>query len=170
MRVKLLAPILACAALALLLAACGGGGDSEQNAGAATTPTVSVKQVEGIGQVLVDDHGAALYTSDQEQDGKIRCTGACVGFWLPLEAGSSKPTGSDEVGGKLGTVKRPDSGTQVTFDGKPLYRFSEDKSGKVTGNGFSDDFGGRKFTWTAATASGKSSSSSDSGGSRSYGY
>jgi hypothetical protein len=47
----------------------------------------------------------------------------------------------------------------VTFDGKPLYSFVQDSPGKVTGNGFSDSFGGTNFTWTAATAGGAPSNS-----------
>ena len=35
---------------------------------------------------------------------------------------------------KLGTIKRPDHGTQVTYNGKALYRFaSNNKPGAVTG-------------------------------------
>lgn len=122
-----------------------------------------------LAPTLVDADGAALYTTDQEEDGKIRCTGPCTGVWLPLAVSSGQPTGADEVGGKLATVERPDSGMQVTYDGKPLYRFSGDGSpGQVTGDGLADEFRGRRFSWHAATASG--TSSGGAGGSRSYGY
>jgi predicted lipoprotein with Yx(FWY)xxD motif len=158
------ASTLACAALTLTLGACGSD-DREQPAGA----NVSVEQIDGVGAVLVDGDGAALYTSDQEEDGTIRCTGRCTDFWIPLDAGSSAPTATDEVGGKLATVERPDGGMQVTYDGKPLYRFSEDPApGQVTGNGLADEFGGRTFTWRAAKTAG--AASGDSGGGRGYGY
>jgi predicted lipoprotein with Yx(FWY)xxD motif len=155
----------ALAALALTFAACGG--DDEQPAGtAAADASVSVEPVDGVGSVLVDRAGKALYTADQEQDGTIRCVGACVSIWLPLEA-SGTPSGSDDVPGELGTVKRPDGATQVTYDGRPLYRFAEDSEpGQVTGDGLSDDFGGTTFTWHAVTTQGASSD----GGTRSYGY
>ena len=45
----------------------------------------------------------------------------------------------------------------MTFDGKPLYTFVEDGAGKVTGDGFSDDFGGTHFVWTVASSGGGSS-------------
>jgi predicted lipoprotein with Yx(FWY)xxD motif len=154
------------AALACALAACG---DDGEEGAAGPPPTVSVQQVDGIGDVLVDRDGAALYTADVEAKGEILCTGGCVDFWIPLEAGSAAPTGSDDVTGDLATVERPDGGTQVTYDGKPLYRFSEDtEPGEVTGNGFTDDFDGRTFTWQAATVEGDASGGSTGGGG--YGY
>jgi predicted lipoprotein with Yx(FWY)xxD motif len=61
------------------------------------------------------------------------------------------------VSGKLAQVKRPDGTMQVTFDGKPLYRFTEDSApGQVTGNNFKDDFDGTQFTWHAVTTGGSS--------------
>ncbi len=155
----------ALAALAFAAAACGD--DEEEPAAAAAPATVSVAEVDGVGSVLVDRAGAALYTADEEADGKIRCVDECLGFWLPLEA-SGAPTGSDDVTGELGTVERPDGAMQVTYDGKPLYRFSDDtEPGKVTGDGLSDTFGGASFTWHAVTTDG---GSEPSGGGRSYGY
>jgi predicted lipoprotein with Yx(FWY)xxD motif len=155
-------------ALAIVLGACGD--DTEQPAAAAggKPATVSVDQVDGVGSVLVDQTGAALYTPDEEADGKILCTAGCLQFWTPLAA-SGAPTAADGVTGKLDTVKRPDGGMQVTFDGKPLYSFSEDeKPGQVTGDGFEDSFDGQSFTWHAVTT--KGTSSGGSGGARSSGY
>ena len=63
---------------------------------------------------------------------------------------------------KLGTVKRPDGTTQVTFNGMPLYTFVEDSSGQVTGDGFADSFGGVNFVWTAATVGGGGTNSAPS--------
>jgi predicted lipoprotein with Yx(FWY)xxD motif len=156
----------ALAALALALAACGGGDDEQPAGAAAADATVSVEDIDGVGSVLVDRSGRALYTADQESDGTIRCRGGCAAVWLPLEA-SGTPTGSDDVSGELGTVERPDGAMQVTYDGKPLYRFAEDtEPGVVTGDGLSDDFGGTTFTWHAVTEDGASTG----GGGRSYGY
>jgi predicted lipoprotein with Yx(FWY)xxD motif len=155
----------ALAALALALAACGD--DDEQPAAAGAGATVSVAEVDGVGSVLVDRSGKALYTADQEADGAIRCRGGCLTIWLPLEA-SGTPTGSDDVTGELGTVERPDGTKQVTYDGRPLYRFAEDAApGEVTGDGVSDSFGGTAFTWRVVTTTG---ASTGDGSGRSYGY
>jgi predicted lipoprotein with Yx(FWY)xxD motif len=111
---------------------------------AATGATVTVKQLGGAGKVLVDSKGKALYMNDQEH-GKALCTGACLSFWKPLLATGRLHAGS--LPGKLGVVKRPDGGKQVTYNGKLLYEFTLDKSGRVTGDGFKDAFGGQRFTW-----------------------
>jgi predicted lipoprotein with Yx(FWY)xxD motif len=163
-------------AASLVLAACGGGGsDSSGSATAASSGmTVAVKSIDGIGDVLVDSSGKALYASDVEADGKVRCTGGCTSFWKPLTVDSSKPTVASDVG-KVGVVSRPDGTKQVTVGGKLLYTFSEDSPGKVEGNGFADDFDGRHFTWNAVLAGGHVAGSSGGGstdGSRGndYGY
>jgi predicted lipoprotein with Yx(FWY)xxD motif len=132
------------AAAAAGLSACG------SSKPAAAGGTVSPKSVSGVGAVLVDSKGFALYSPDQEKSGTVRCIGSCTAVWVPLtlSKGVSAPTASSTLMSKLGTVMRPDGKTQVTFDGEPLYRFSPDGSpGKVTGNGASDQFGGRSFTW-----------------------
>jgi predicted lipoprotein with Yx(FWY)xxD motif len=126
----------------------GGGGDMSSpgapasNAGGAT---VSAKQIDGSGTVLVDSSGMALYANDQETGGTVLCDGACLSFWTPLTI-SGAPKGSS-LPGTLGVVKRPDGAKQVTYNGKLLYTFYLDQPGKVGGDGFDDAFGGQQFTW-----------------------
>jgi predicted lipoprotein with Yx(FWY)xxD motif len=159
-------------AAVLGLAACGGSSSdsSGSSAPASDGTTVAVKSIDGIGNVLVDSSGKALYSSDVEADGKVRCTGACTSFWKPLTVAAGQPTAASDAG-KLGVVRRPDGASQVTVDGKLLYTFAEDAPGKVEGNGFADDFDGHHFTWKAVLAGGKSSGSTESTPSRNdYGY
>jgi predicted lipoprotein with Yx(FWY)xxD motif len=83
---------LAAIAATLIVAGCGGSNsNSNSNSGetpasAAMSDTVGVKQIDGIGKVLVDTSGMALYTPDQEAKGMIQCTGSCTG---DLAAGRS---------------------------------------------------------------------------------
>jgi predicted lipoprotein with Yx(FWY)xxD motif len=168
---KRLLTLVAAIAATALLAACGSSGDSSSSGSGSSmgdTSTVSVKQVGNSGKVLVNSSGRPLYAADQETGGKVLCTGACNSFWAPLTVSSGTPTG-DSVAGKLGVVKRPDGTRQVTYNGKLLYSFSQDQPGEVTGNGFSDAFGGRHFTWHVVSSSGGTTSSSGSGGSSSGG-
>jgi predicted lipoprotein with Yx(FWY)xxD motif len=158
---------LALGALALVATACGGAGGASGagSTGAGTATTVSVRHVDGVGNVLVDSKGMALYSPQQETGGKVMCTGSCTSIWVPLTlSASAKPTGSSDVASKLGTVDRPDGAVQVTYRGKPLYTFAEDKSpGKVTGNGFHDQFGGRQFSWEVESVGVVSSTSTSTG-------
>jgi predicted lipoprotein with Yx(FWY)xxD motif len=186
------APLLTVAVMALVaigLAACGGSSNSSDSASAAASTTasgttasgsdtVSTKSISGVGTVLVDSKGNALYTNNQDSGMNVACTGSCTAIWVPLMAPSSgQPTSSDQaVQAKLGMVKSK-GGNQVTFGGKPLYTFVQDSPGQVTGNDFTDNFGGTSFTWTVAstgpvssTATTTSGTSSGGGSSGGYGY
>jgi predicted lipoprotein with Yx(FWY)xxD motif len=168
------APLYTIAAMALVaigVAACGGSGDNDNSSsssagGMADTggsgQTVATKSVSGAGNALVDSSGKVLYTNDMDTGSKIACTADCLTEWVPLAAPSSGQPSADDstVQAKLGTVKRPDGSSQVTFGGLPLYTFVEDGPGQATGNGFADSFGGTNFVWTAATASGNAAPSS----------
>jgi predicted lipoprotein with Yx(FWY)xxD motif len=161
-------------AAALVLAACGGGdgGDAPEPASASggsdAAETVSVMNVDGVGDVLVDSGGAALYAADEEMNDDVLCTEACAAIWIPLTApaGGDGPTADGDLEGDIGIAERPDGPDQVTFDGRRLYRFADDPGpGEVTGDGFSDTFDGQLFTWHVATPTGFSGgpSSTDDG-------
>jgi predicted lipoprotein with Yx(FWY)xxD motif len=123
--------------------------------------------------VPVDSSGKALYASDEEADGVVRCVDSCESFWKPLSPGTEMPTAQDGVP-DLGVIQRPDGSQQVTAGGRPLYTFSEDSPGKVSGDGFSDDFDGQVFTWHVMTADGAAvrppATGSGSSGSNGFGY
>ena len=115
-------------AAALVLGACGGG-DGGDSSGAASAPgggdaaeTVSVMSVDGVGDVLVDSEGAALYAADEEMGGEAVCTDACAAIWIPLtlRAGDESPTADGDLRGDLGAAERPDGPEEVTFDGRRL--------------------------------------------------
>jgi predicted lipoprotein with Yx(FWY)xxD motif len=96
--------------------------------------------------ILTNTKGRTLYSLSVEKHGKFICTGSCTGIWHPLLIPAGvKPTGPVA----LGTVKRPEGKTQVTFKGRPLYRFGGDtKAGDVKGEGIKD-----VGTWHAAVVS-----------------
>ena len=177
---KRLLTVLTASTAAVILAACGSSGSAGSSGssgspatasnGAATT--VVAKNVDGVGNVLVDSSGRALYSPDQEANGTILCTGACTSFWMPLAADGT-PTAATGVA-QLGVIDRPDGTKQVTAGGKPLYTFAEDSPGQVNGNGFSDAFGSQHFTWHAVLSSGMAAGGTTAPGATSsgggYGY
>src|SRR3954451_22806080 len=164
---RMLIPGAALAA-ALALAACGGSSStSGSKAPGAASHTVGVKSIDGVGNVLVDAHGMPLYSSNLDARGTPACDGACTAIWKPLTA-SGAPSAADGAGA-VGVVMRSDGTRQVAIAGRPLYTFVKDSPGSVTGNGVSDAFSGRHFTWAAVLAGGKSAAASAKGGSTSGG-
>jgi predicted lipoprotein with Yx(FWY)xxD motif len=154
----------------MLLSACaksttsstaGGGGSTTAQTGSTTIATTTVA---GMGTVLVDSRGFVLYVLPSESSGKIMCTGQCATAWPPvlLPAGVMSATaGSGVSATALGTIKRPDGGTEVTYHQMPLYLFTGDTSpGQATGQGVEG------FTVATTKGSGAPTSSSSSGGSR----
>jgi predicted lipoprotein with Yx(FWY)xxD motif len=167
---------LAVGVAALVLAACGGGGDDNGDATAAgagaSSGIVSMQNVDGT-NVLVDSEGKTLYSTDVEKTA-IRCTDGCDSFWEPLAASAKEAkAASADLKLTFGVVKRPDGESQLTFKGLPLYSFTEEGSGSLDGDGFTDDFHGTHFEWAAATTGGGgsgSAKSNDPGDSSGYPY
>ena len=63
-----------------------------------------------------------------------------------------------------GAGKRPNGGLQVTCQAKPLYTFTQEQAGQVTGDGFQDAFGGQHFSWhVVGVGNGGSGSTSSTG-------
>jgi predicted lipoprotein with Yx(FWY)xxD motif len=161
-RLKITAIALAAIAASVAIAACGdddSDSDTAASGGATTTApaagasAISVQSIDGL-DALVDSEGRVLYTNDKDSASKIACTGECETIWLPATA-SGQPTSDDpDVEAKLGVTTGASGESQVTFDGLPLYSFTEEGPGQVTGNGFVDAFAGVTFTWTAATSGG----------------
>ena len=156
-------------AAALALAACGGGSSTSGSTAASTSNhTVAIKSIDGVGNVLVDSRGMPLYSSNLDTSGKPACAGACVTIWKPLTVASGTPSAEDGAG-KVGVVMRPDGTRQVAIAGRPLYTFVKDSPGNVSGNGVSDAFSGRRFTWAAVLAGGKSAAAGAKSGSTTRG-
>jgi predicted lipoprotein with Yx(FWY)xxD motif len=103
--------------------------------------------------VLANNRGRTLYSLSVEKHGKFICTGSCLSIWHPLVI----QVGVEPKGPvPLGTVKRPDGRTQVTFKGRPLYSFNGDsKKGDANGEGIKD-----VGTWHAAVVAQSSGSGS----------
>jgi predicted lipoprotein with Yx(FWY)xxD motif len=168
---------LAAAAATGLAAACGSagtpaaGGAKTRPPGASHSVAVSARKLPGVGTVLVNRSGKTLYSPQQEAHGKILCTGSCLSFWFPVSAGAGALRAPSGVTGALGTIRRPDGRTQLTYNGKPLYTFRLDLApGQAHGNNFTDNFGGTSFTWRAITTSGSPAGAGQQGNGGGYAY
>ena len=147
-RLKDILLIAASAAAAAALTGCGGAGSgegppAEAEATVATTAQVATSTVavtdSPFGPILVNGDGLTLYVYTEDKDGKIACLDEpaayspgdptvfpCTEPW-PALLTESEPTAGEGVDASLlGTVERPEGGTQVTYNGHPLYRSSFD--------------------------------------------
>jgi predicted lipoprotein with Yx(FWY)xxD motif len=164
------------AAAGLLVAACGSSASGASSPGGghagAANGVVSVRHLRSIGTALVNGSGLTIYTpkTPAEVKGRIKCTGPCLGFWIPVTASSARPVVRG-LPGVLGKVHRPGGGTQVTYNGRPLYTFRLDTApGQARGNGFHDSFNGTNFTWQVVTATGKAAAGGSPSPAPSYSY
>jgi predicted lipoprotein with Yx(FWY)xxD motif len=134
--------LISAAALVLVLALAGmatasGPGSAKKAAKGAVVTTRKTK----LGTILVNAQGRSLYLFLKDKNGKSACSGACAKAWPPVMT-NGKPHAAGGVNAKLlGTTKRS-NGTQVTYNGHPLYTFFKDtKAGQTSGQG-SNFFGG----------------------------
>ena len=126
----------------LAAAALAGGTASQANA------TLALRQT-GLGEILVNAKGRTLYLFMKDVKGRSACSGGCAAYWPPLTKTGSLTVGPGVKRALVGTTKRADGHLQVTYNKHPLYTFSLDSPGEAGGEGFSDTFGGQRFTWHA---------------------
>jgi predicted lipoprotein with Yx(FWY)xxD motif len=167
---RIVVAALSLAALALIAAGCGGS-----SSGAAAT--VSAAEAPGLGMVLVDSEGFAVYSFAGDRGAASSCYGACAEAWPPLIAKGKPAAGEGAMSSELGTTERKDGTLQVTYAGHPLYTFVDDRGpGEANGNGsraFGGEWNALEESGAAAVASaggGESSAPSESSESGSYGY
>jgi predicted lipoprotein with Yx(FWY)xxD motif len=135
------------------------GSGSPKAAGAApdsltaALPHAPVRAADSpLGKILVDADGRALYFFEKDKDGVPGCYDECAETWRPyLTRGAPEPA-EGVTSHLLGVAERSDGTTQVTYAGRPLYRYLEDPGpGEVTGSAVKR-FGAR---WHAITPKGK---------------
>ena len=138
------------AALALAVAGCGAGG-SPSSAGGKTPPTVTLNH-SNFGGFLTDGHDHALYLFAADKSTASTCNSACASIWPPLTTTGSVKTGPGVAASALGTTRRSDGTTEVTYHGHPLYYYAGDsRPGEVAGQGL-NQFGAK---WYLLAADGK---------------
>ncbi len=143
--------------LAVAVASGGGGsggayGTSSSSAAPPSSgaggPSVKLAST-GLGKVLVDARGRTLYLFEADKGPMSTCSGACASVWPPLTITGHLTAGPGVTASKLGTTKRSDGATEVTYDGHPLYTFAGDSApGATSGQGL-DDFGAEWYVLSA---------------------
>jgi len=167
------------AAIALAVAGCGGssgaqpgsayGGGTSQSTAAASAPAPSAGNGSGaasitlansdLGKILVNSKGQTLYLFQADKGSVSTCNGACASAWPPVITKGTPIASAGVSSAKLGTTKRSDGTTEVTYNGHPLYTFVGDSSpGEATGEG-NQGFGAE---WDVVSASGNKIEDGDS--------
>jgi predicted lipoprotein with Yx(FWY)xxD motif len=157
------------AAGALLLAGCGGDDDDDSGEPAAATSPATTAQTQTkaaapaakgttiksgdsqFGDVLFDGDDQAIYYFDKESGSKSECYGECAAAWPPVLTKGEPQAGPGTDASLLGTTKRNDGTTQVTYDGHPLYLYAHEGPNQVTCHDVSE-FGG---LWLAVEPNGQ---------------
>jgi predicted lipoprotein with Yx(FWY)xxD motif len=98
--------------------------------------TVSVRKTK-LGKILVNGRGVTLYLFEKDKRGKSACNGACAVAWPPLLTKGHPHARNGAHASKLGTTKRKNGTTQVTYARHPVYMFVGDRSkpGSTAGEG-----------------------------------
>ena len=153
------------ATIAIAAAGCGDSSDGGRNAAypaPASTPASSSADSSRpasvdlasskLGKILVDGQGRTLYLFEADTGMASTCDDACASVWPPLVTTGQPIAGPGVAAAKLGTSKRSDGTSAVTYNGHPLYRFAGDSApGQTTGQG-SDEFGAE---WYGLSAGGE---------------
>lgn len=115
----------------------GGGGSSSSSSTKPATSAMVIKVGKGSpGSFLVDGSGQTLYLFKADTGTKSMCNGACSQTWPALTTKGAPKAGSGIKASLLGTTKRSDGTTEVTYNGHPLYTYSGDSgAGQANGQG-----------------------------------
>ena len=148
--------LVALAAVGVLAAGCGSNGSGSSSggygssdttpasSGASSVATVSATSTS-LEMILVDGSGRTLYLFEKDQPNQSACAGACAAAWPADQSSGTPKAGSGVTASMLGTIKRGDNTTQVTYNKHPLYYFSGDSgAGQHNGQGV-DAFGAKWF-------------------------
>ena len=141
----------------LLTLACGVAATGCGSAAATTAPMksergASVRVMSSrYGKVLFDGRSRALYLFTRERSKRSRCYGACAKAWPPFVTKGKPRALRGANASLLGTTRRRDGSTQVTYAGHPLYYYVGDtKAGQILCQGVTE-FGG---TWWVVNPNG----------------
>lgn len=147
-----------------LAAGCGSSGGTTATATQTATPKSSAPSTVAaaatvathtgpLGAYLTGQAGRTLYFFAADKGSRSVCNGTCATYWPPLSATGALTATEDARKGLLGTTRRADGTTQITYAGHPAYYFIKDtKAGDTAGQGINVDGG----LWWMITPSGVS--------------
>ena len=128
------------AVTALIISGCGGGNGSAHSASKTPAATgtggapLEVTTNPKLGKIIVDPNGRTLYDFVIDKGTTSVCYGACASLWPPYLTKAKPVAGPGASAALIGTTKRKDGSTEVTYAGHPLYYYAPDRTrGQITG-------------------------------------
>src|ERR1700712_4477778 len=128
---KTFAAVVILPVAALSLAACSGKSSSSSltasNGASPSAAGAVVKLADNkVGDILTDASGRTLYLFEADTTSASTCSDACAKVWPPYLTTGAPTAGSGATASLLGTSKRSDGTTEVTYKGHPLYYYVAD--------------------------------------------
>ncbi len=130
--------------LALALAACGGSGVTTLSSPPTTDPSLTLTlQHSPAGPILATGGGNTLYDFVPDTPMHSACLNdGCVFQWPPLIESGPVRVGAGVDRSLVGTLRRPNGSTQLSYGGHPLYTYNLDVApGLVMGQGIDQNGG-----------------------------
>jgi predicted lipoprotein with Yx(FWY)xxD motif len=84
-----------------------------------------------FGPMLFDSNKQAIYVFENDRRNETVCYDECAEEWPPVFTEGAPRAANGVKESLLGTVKRRDGRTQVTYAGKPLYFYAHEDPGVV---------------------------------------
>jgi predicted lipoprotein with Yx(FWY)xxD motif len=106
---------------------------TEKDGDAATESrgTTITLQDSNFGPMLFDSNKQAIYVFERDSRNKTVCYGDCAEAWPPVFSKGRPQAEKGVRASLLGTIRRRDGRTQVTYAGKPLYFYAHEDPGVV---------------------------------------
>ena len=140
---------------ALAFAGCNNGGSVTTLSAPPTTDAslTLTLQKSPVGSILATGNGDTLYDFAPDTPTHSACLNdGCVFQWPPLVVDGPVRIGPGLDSSLVGTLRRPDGATQVSYGGHPLYTYNLDVTpGMVTGQAIDQDGG----LWYVVNAKGE---------------
>lgn len=125
----------------------GGKGDYDYGTGGSTATTAApaaggaaalMTADTDLGKVVVAANGMTVYLFMPDAQGTPTCTATCAQSWPPATVAdaAAATAGEGADSGLVGTATHPEAGTQLTYNGWPVYFFAGDSApGDTNGEG-----------------------------------
>jgi len=136
--------------LASTLTACSGGNVTTLTTPPTTDPGLTLTvQRSPAGLILATGGGATLYDFAPDTPTRSACLNdGCVFQWPPLLKSGPVLVGRGVDTSSVGTLKRPDGSTQLSYGGHPLYTYRADAIPGLVGGQAIDQDGGLWYVLT----------------------